>query len=827
MEERPLDSQVCADSGHDFQNDEEEANHVVQLPLVSGDALQWACTVLENEFRPKGKVDFDGISKSAGLHRKDCEIHLQAAAAVALQNQILVRDNLCKWVIEQSKAGAMIPVLYMEHVSYDETPMRLNVHWGEQKEVATTKVLVVEHEYLMLMQLRHGLAHLEDKDLTGTNATPSQFFCVYGRFSPSLRALDSCTGEGLQATLETTFQAPREAESFHRKLRLAEVDEYPANFRCEGLVGEKKGDKWGRAVIICSGHKAHSAATKTWAIPPGPTLLSGIIHFALSLDSPQALKRLRTALVAEMKYRTLRIWDTPHSPPEARKFRLQMLDLFAPAPRLHPRRRALLEECAASVLNGEWRQHDVLEHYCSGQGCCRDAEHTKQKIHYMLSRMLVVLPPCLFKKNNWLEWTKGLRAPGFLQGLHGLLGSAYLRAFHNIPREVREEAEQRDREAHADEGAPAVWPGDGHGGQDPEAAEAERMRKEKQKHTLRALQLFESQTWHDELVVLAQSLQPQLRLMSTIVSQRSDSEKIKQQTNWEEAGVRKYPAVSLTLGIALDEAMRDALRTFKTFEWPTCPDTEMNRSWLFRMTMRPAAVIYQLLRLRLSMFPYKLLTLLENRTLQTAQDILSVPPCLRDHLAKYVCNEFDTPEKLVSSDEAWHILHAIASMLDCTTFGVECLHSSNTRRSKSVTHTHRPHIAQVALHHVPWAGPTWMRTPSKKESAKRKGRPPKRKAVDGDVEPPPRRRRGGGGPWRAFVHYHVQVLQEVADFAVLGAKYRALSQADLEWYRELGHHGTQKGFPKKKKGPPKRHPPYKPCPMKPKVERQMHSPHFF
>ena len=445
--------------------------------------------------------------------------------------------------------------------------------------------------------------------------------------------------------------------------------------------------------------------------------LSGLIHFALSLDSPQALNRLRKCLVAEVNSRTLQVWDTPHSPPEATKFRLQMLDLFAPTPRRQPRRRALLEACATTVLNGEWRQDGALEHYCAGPSCCRDSAHTKQKVEYILSRLLVVLPPALFKRNNWLEWTKGLRAPGFLQAIHGILGSAYLRAFQQTPLDVRAEDEAGQE---GDEQVPG-FPGDVQETQDPEAAKAEQKRRERKQHIQKAIELFQSQTWHDELVALVQSLQPQLQLMSTILSQRSDASEIQQQMGWEDTGTRKYPALNLFLGTAFDEMMRAALQTFKDFQWPTCPDTDMNRSWVFRLTMRPASVVFQLFRVRLQMFPYKLLSLLDNRSVQTAREILSVPECLHDHMAKYLCSEFRTAEELAASDEAFQILHCIASLLQCTTFGVECLHSSNTRRSKCVTHTHRRHIAQVGLHHVPWAGPTWMKSPPTPKTSKRKG----------------------------------------------------------------------------------------------------------
>ena len=150
-----------------------------ELPLRVRDPLQWASTVLENQFRPKGIVDYDAITKAAKMERKDCDKHLQAAAAVTVSNQVSVRNNLCKWVQQQSQAGAMKPLLYMEHVCYDETPMKLNVHWGTNKQCATTKILVIDTEYLMLMQLQQPL--VEPKDMPKNRDSANQFLCVRGR----------------------------------------------------------------------------------------------------------------------------------------------------------------------------------------------------------------------------------------------------------------------------------------------------------------------------------------------------------------------------------------------------------------------------------------------------------------------------------------------------------------------------------------------------------------------------------------------------------------------------------------------------------------------
>ena len=433
------------------------------------DTLSRAASFLESHFRPKGTVDYGALCCEAGLARKDLEINLAAAAMMAMERQEAVRDGIAAWIEQQAHLGAVRPLMYLEHLMYDETPMLLNVTWAGARECATNKILVVQTQWIMLIFVES--TSFDEHD---ANAPAGNYLCLRGSFSPALRSLDSTTGEGLKAAVLSSCQPAPNVSIFPLRVRLAELDEYGANLRCEGLVTSGRQETWGRGVFLCAGHKAHASAEKTWLLPPIPSLITGVVHLALFLQTPQALTKLRRSLEEELEHRPLEILLYQKCPGEANKHRHHLLQLFSPAARQQPRRRAFLDYVADAVLNGDWTLTDRLQHFCRGPRCCKDAGETKKKVQYVLSRLLVVLAPTIFKKNNWLDWMKGLRAPGLIEAMHSLLSSAFMRAFGGHHPGPEDGADIFALAGLNPLGNPPLVLGD----QDPAAADAEQKRKE-------------------------------------------------------------------------------------------------------------------------------------------------------------------------------------------------------------------------------------------------------------------------------------------------------------------------------------------------------------
>ena len=58
-----------------------------------------------------------------------------------------------------------------------------------------------------------------------------------------------------------------------------------------------------------------------------------------------------------------------------------------------------------------------------------------------------------------------------------------------------------------------------------------------------------------------------------------------------------------------------------------------------------------------------LFELLQNRTQGTAERLMAIPTCMRDPLAKVVLSSVESAAELVSSEEVYQTLAAIASMV--------------------------------------------------------------------------------------------------------------------------------------------------------------------
>ena len=163
-------------------------------------------------------------------------------------------------------------------------------------------ILVVDTQRLVILHLHSTRC---DEDNVDGRPEAKQYLCLRRRLSPALRSSAATTGKGLRRALESIAQPPASASIFESRLRRAEMDEYGARIRCEGLLAANKKDTWERGVLLCSGH--HAAAEKTWLLHPLPSLLTGVVHIALYLQTLQALTRAAESLADELEHRPLEI----------------------------------------------------------------------------------------------------------------------------------------------------------------------------------------------------------------------------------------------------------------------------------------------------------------------------------------------------------------------------------------------------------------------------------------------------------------------------------------------------------------------------------------
>ena len=252
-------------------------------------------------------------------------------------------------------------------------------------------------------------------------------------------------------------------------------------------------------------------------------------------------------------------------------------------------------------------------------------------------------------------------------------------------------------------------------------------------------------------------------------------------------GQRDFRASMLHSGERFETFMVTTLQQFTSKRlWNHMPETEAWRTRLFKLSWRPAAVVFQLAMLRCSTFPYALFKLLgENvNRLEVAETLLSWPRCLRDSFSKAFLQKYATPESL-SNEEAVEILLLLAKKALHTIYSVERLHSRNLRRARARANTHYASVEHLAVSHMGFAAPTWCGPLSTEKE-------PSQEKDDVCVASSSQRVRrvAGGGAWRAYISAKMSGMKLTSEaLKVLARSYQALTREEKAFYVKVGQSG--------------------------------------
>eukprot|EP00971_Amphidinium_carterae_P252478 5012224-Amphidinium_carterae.8 len=316
-------------------------------------------------------------------------------------------------------------------------------------------------------------------------------------------------------------------------------------------------------------------------------------------------------------------------------------------------------------------------------------------------------------------------------------------------------------------------------------------------HQRQALTLFTNPSWHDVLVLLMQSLEPERSFMGELLHMTSSAFEYEQCHKLTSGCNRQWRVLDLHYQMMSCSFLQ--LVSVAMHEPDLCThevNTELFRSTRFRVAIRSPAVVHQLIVAVTQGFPYRLYTLVVDRSLVNCQQLLSTPRCLLDPGSQKLLQRYESAQALQSDDDLIESLKAAAYTIACSIYSTERTHSSNARRKRAVVSTHVPQITQLALPHAAVAGPLWLRdlvrleqlrndTEQPTHESKKRASGTKRQGHD---EPEPKRIRGGGA-WRAWLHYQC---------AHLGAKFCTKTLSDMYWqltpderafYEALGREG--------------------------------------
>ena len=752
-------------------------------------ALLDTALLLENKFSVKTTPDVTELAKHLGIQRKALWKRLHCVGESADQHQRHQYTALADHIHRLAMGDGCTAVCFLEHSLYDETPLkaslRLPSSGGKHTEIA--KLFVIEIAWSMLIRRhRPGLAKIPKVIGQPLLANSDDYLCLRSQYSLQIRVGEGTSGEAVRPILASCPEPPPVATSFAFHTRLTDTDEAGGNKRAEAMLMKTRPSSWTSVQSYCVAHKIHLAAERTWSLKEHEQVISGLLQVALFFQQTGTTKAFRDAMKTVLETRELQTSFTA-ALPETTTRREHLVKLFAPSPRKHPRRHALVQVMSSTLLNGDWTSN-TLVHHCT-PNCCLSPRHTRRKVVKYVLKTLVALPSVVWQRGDWAGWRAAAMQCGLLQGMHGLFTSAFQLAFAKVGLQpaLNPHANPND-----DAGLDGMFQGDVGG----DAATSDRYRAENLQHQRHALAFLATRHWHSHLVIMIQALAPQMSLMHAALEGTSVSTEHHQQCLGAER--RSYRVVEWHLQTHQNRYLEAALFGMKdTSAWglQETGDTEALRSLIFASSMRGPAAVFQTITTPLCGFPWKIFSLLNDASLENAASILRTPYCLLDPWSREIVAKYPSEEALSADTDLRQMLLMVAQTLLHTTFTVERAHARNARRSRATAHTWVKSIEALALPHMASSGPPWLSTLSQQASvaskAPRRGRPAKRK----EHEPPGedslrlKRRRGGGGAWRAFIHHQTKSLGRAVDFAALREQYVDLSPHDREYYRNLGRLG--------------------------------------
>ena len=760
--------------------------------------LLWGAQLLRTRFGQKvGRI----TESAAGVDAKQVSNRLHAAAQAAVQAQRQSLKQVFDYVQKLTHFKQWRPVAFVEHTAYDETQLELRVQFEgqDQSEKQVARTHVVEHSWTIIVErLPASVANTDTSHLGGA-------FCVFhGQFGASVRVSEDATGETISKVLKSVWNPHCSfSKTFPICLRLAETDECGANLRAESLLLKDRrdsGDDWLHCHVVCLPHKAHSAAVRTWALVPG--LISSLVHSCKWFNQGGSMAAFNEVLAKLIESRLRVVHMTPVYDEDADAFKKSVFSFFSPSLQ-HPQKRSVIS-AAMKFFNADWRQKDLL-HFCSGAQCCANERISLLKGIIFATKMARSLRPPVFSRSSWTAWSSSLHwyglATSFHQGLFlqaarialeqkqqqepsvvGNLGD--IAPVQDVPDAIAHSVAMPDTEGAVVDNLPN---------------ETEQYREEQAKTRRVALDFFTSdpRALFRQVWLLRIPLEPQRVLMQRLTTWTSAAWEEEQLMNFATTGTRLFRPLELHRQAPLHEFFRSVMSQFcdQTL-WQWFPQTEQFRSDLLKMSMKSAAMVFQLISLRVSHLPFKLFILLDrDETLDTnAKALLDVPVCLRDSFSQRFLSKYNTVT-LLKSNEVWHLLFAIATQWLSTTYSTERIHSKNLRRAKSRALTHRIHVQDASLPHMAFSGPAFIKKETPQLPSKPRGRPRKRAGDDAEESRPSKQRRPGGA-WRAFLNKELggrQFNQQILD--ELKNKYRSLSPETKARFIEIGRAGLLFLFP--------------------------------
>ena len=660
---------------------------------------------------------------------------------------------------------------------YDETPLKSKILFSSSAhqgagEVQVGKIFCIEAGWAAVFEM------LDDGHNDAEDA--QKYLTVHAEFAPQVRAVDRPTGVGIAQALLSSASPPERVRSlFPEVLRLAETDALPANHKAERHLHAS--DLWRppcrEMVVDCTMHKTHTAARRVFDL--FPATVTGIKNTALFLKGSGVMTHFRNCM-EQWLWENL---DVQHSRPPASDastaFRDSVLGLFCP-PTAGARAAV---HTSLQFFNGDLRSRPPC-HYCLG--CCSTREDSVKTAVHLMNKLLTVARPVPLSLSNWASWKRTFYFMGLLGNWHSALFAVLPLTMTAVGMPPAQLHHEEDAGADAPDMNEAYGVRDGHraaarGDLPAMAADVEVAAQqdipvgqnahhdlpdaeqepqqggwamEDDNDEMQALRKLESDRRRktmafvrrgaaalEELLIIFTVLQPEIRLMGTMMHLSSAAWAASQQAKHIQEGERSY--VYKELGRRhgpVDKMIQDtvALLDVGAAAFRQLSSTSGNAIRIWVAVLRAAASVHEVFR-SFQSWPFKLFDIVDNPGL--AEEIWASPRCRMDKFSEDWVQSCGSLENLRSCARRC-TLEAMRLRLVANTFSTERCHAANLRRTKARAHTHIPDVSYLGVWHQGQAGPFFANFIQEEHQK----RPATRVAESGSQ--PDTQQRGDSGPLR-------------------------------------------------------------------------------
>eukprot|EP00971_Amphidinium_carterae_P153538 3043912-Amphidinium_carterae.2 len=452
--------------------------------------------------------------------------------------------------------------------------------------------------------------------------------------------------------------------------------------------------------FACSAHKVHAATRKTFILLP--EVIRGITRCQLVFQQAGLAAAWRKHLQTYIGRHAELIHGKPCLSPQAVAHRetVERFYVSSKGGTCPSQKRVIMFRLVkSSLLNGDWRHGDCLEHYCLGPQCCTDRNHMVKKLQKWLGKMASAFHPTVLNRANWLQWHESMNFIGLFAGLRQLLQRVFCAMFPHA--RVPDGAEAVDHPPHLGGHPEAV---------DDEDDKADQLRKEAAENMKFALG-FLQQTPFQNTCLVRIALEPEIQLVKSLVDMCSPEREASHlqsklpDTTDSDAHATLFRVTSLAKGDLFRRCLQLSLELVEQEQmWMMLPSTERQATQLFTMFWRPAATIHELLVTLWRRFPARTFLLLDPDSHASVKaEILSAPDCVLDPFTLSLRSDF--PEL---QDPCCQVLAQIASHVIGTTWTTESLHARNARRARRRVQNAKMSLPTLGLVHMGTTSPSWL-----------------------------------------------------------------------------------------------------------------------